>query len=179
MKQKSDPALEQFGPEIMQAIDTFGYELVQMKLGGRSGARALTVLIDKPGGVTAEDCRYLAKRLSVLLDAIDPIEEKYTLMVSSPGINRPLTRDEDFIRFAGENVALRWGPFEGRARSVRGHLQRVENDCAVIQTETETVQVPLAEIEAANILYDWERDDEVSNESPDDAGAGDDRQITD
>ena len=175
MKQKSDPALEQFGPELIQTIETFGYELVQLKLSGRSGARTLTVLIDKPGGVTADDCRYLAKRLSVLLDALDPLEGRYTLMVSSPGINRPLTRDEDFQRFAGENVALRWGPFDSRARSVRGRLQGVENDCAVIQTDVETVNVPLAEIEAANILYDWERDDEVSNETPDDAGAGDDR----
>jgi len=160
MKRKIDPVSEKLMPEFEKTLDAFGYELVQMRLGGRPGNRTLTVSIDKPGGVTADDCRYAASRLSVLLDALDPIEGHYTLVVSSPGVNRPLTKDSDFERFSGQKAALRWSAPEQGPRTVRGILLGVEQDKVRLDVDGTEVLIPLADIETANIVYDWERDNE-------------------
>jgi ribosome maturation factor RimP len=158
MKPKPSPVADRIRGEIEQTLVSFGHELVQLRLGGRVGNRTLTVMIDKPGGVTSADCTSMARRLSVLLDATDPIEGHYTLVVTSPGVNRPLTDDRDFVRFAGERVALRYEE-EGVGRhSVRGLLRGVEDGRAVIETDNGEIAVPLSEVEAANILYDWDKE---------------------
>lgn len=163
MKTKHDPIVEKIRAELEPTVESFGFELVQLKLSGRpQGSRVLTVALDKPGGITSGDCQYMAKRLSVLLDLMDPIQNRYTLVVSSPGANRPLTRDTDFERFAGQNVVVRWSAAGEKARTVRGALEGVEEGRAVIRTDVEVMRVPLDEVEAANILYDWERSDEAS-----------------
>lgn len=164
MKTRSEPIVEKIRAEVEPTVESFGFELVQLKLGGRAGgSRVLTVALDKPGGVTAGDCQYMAKRLSVLLDLMDPIQTRYTLIVTSPGTNRPLTRDTDFERFAGQSVVLRWAAAGEKARTVRGVLEGVEDAQAVISADGEVTRVPLAEVEAANIIYDWERSDEASD----------------
>ena len=160
MKPKADPVLERLEPELEQTLSDFGYELVQARLGGRIGSRTLTLLIEKPGGVTVADCQYMAERLSVLLDTLDPIAGRYTLMVSSPGVNRPLTRETDFERFAGERVSIRWSEPGQRARTQQGTLLGIGDDVVRIQVNDEEVPVPLADIEAASILYDWDKDNE-------------------
>jgi len=71
---------------------------------GRKGH--LCLYIDKPGGVTISDCEALSRDLSDLLDAYDPIPQSYILEVSSPGVERPLTRESDFQRFQGEMVKV-------------------------------------------------------------------------
>lgn len=158
MKRKPDPVLERIEPELERTLQDFGYELVQARLGGRVGNRTLTLLIDKPGGVTVADCQYMSERLSVLLDTIDPIEGRYTLMVSSPGVDRPLTRATDFERFAGERVSIRWSDAGKRPRTQQGVLLGIRDDVVRIQVNDEEVPVPLADIEAASILYDWDKD---------------------
>lgn len=160
MKPRPEGIAGRLEPEIRQTLESFGYELVQLKFGGRVGNQTLTVLMDKPGGVTSADCQYMASRLSVLLDTLDPIQGRYTLVVSSPGVNRPLTRDEDFERFAGAKLQVRWAPPEGKARTLRGTLVGVREGQAVLQVEGSEAAVPLEEVETANILYDWEQSNE-------------------
>lgn len=157
MKIKPNPVLDKLAPELERTLDSFGFELVQVKLGGRPGSQTLTILMDKPGGVTVADCRYMASRLSVLLDAIDPIPGHYTLVVSSPGVNRPLTRDTDFERFAGENIALRWSTPDTGPRTVRGRLLGTLHGMVRIVVDGQEIAVPLDAVETANIVYDWER----------------------
>ena len=66
----------------------------------------LRVYIDKPGGIEIDDCQYVSEKLTKLLDEKDPIKDKYYLEVSSPGIDRPLKKDKDFIRAYGKKVDL-------------------------------------------------------------------------
>jgi ribosome maturation factor RimP len=143
-------------------LDSFGYALVQARLAGRVGNRTLTVLIDKPGGITSSDCQYMASRLSVLLDALDPIDGRYTLVVSSPGVDRPLTSEADFERFAGSKIRLRWSELGEKPRTLIGTLLGVRDEHARVEVEGTERETPLADIEAANILYDWEQDDEAN-----------------
>ncbi|MGE4588529.1 MAG: ribosome maturation factor RimP [Acidaminococcaceae bacterium] len=66
----------------------------------------LRVYIDKPGGIEIDDCQYVSEKLTKLLDEKDPIKDKYYLEVSSPGIDRPLKKDKDFVRMYGKKVDL-------------------------------------------------------------------------
>lgn len=156
------PVVERLEGEVEQTLRDFGYELVLMKFGGPPGNQTLSVYIDKPGGVTTADCQYMTERLSVLLDLLDPIPGSYHLMVSSPGVNRPLTRDEDFNRFAGRKAAVTYRNTEGKRATVRGKLHGLSEGQVLVEGETGLQQLPVDTVEQAQLIYDW--DDEESDE---------------
>ena len=149
------PVVERIEGEVEQTLRDFGYELVQIKFGGPPGNQTLSVYVDKPGGVTTNDCQYMTERLSVLLDVLDPISGSYHLLVSSPGINRPLTRDEDFARFAGRRAAVTYRDAEGKRATVRGCLQGLEDGQVVLQVGEQAERLPLDEVEQAHLVHEW------------------------
>ena len=92
-----------FEPEITEQ----GYELVEVEVAGQSGVRILRIYIDKEGGgIVHQDCATVSQLLNPLLDADDFISSNYILEVSSPGIDRPVRKPEDFARFAGESITI-------------------------------------------------------------------------
>src|SRR5262245_28479614 len=94
---KLDPRLSVV---IERAVEREGLELVHAEItGGRNPT--LRVYIDKPGGVTLDDCESVSDRLSLMLDVEDPIPHQYTLEVASPGLDRGLYKESDYERFAG------------------------------------------------------------------------------
>jgi ribosome maturation factor RimP len=86
--------------------DQLNLELVDVEYVMEAGRRYLRLYIDKPGGVTLDDCEALSRLMSDRLDEVDPIPDQYYLEVSSPGVERPLKRDTDFARFAGQKVEV-------------------------------------------------------------------------
>ncbi|SRR5579883_2704439 len=99
-----------------------GIEIVDVELRGAGPHRVLQVLVDREGGVGVEDCARLSEALSRELDLYDLPLGPYTLEVSSPGLDRPLKRPEDFVRFSGRNVAVTtFAPIDGQRR-FRGRL---------------------------------------------------------
>ena len=99
-----------------------GMELVHLEMRRESGGMVVRLFIDKEGGVTLDDCAHVSRQLSARLDAEDPIEGRYTLEVSSPGLDRPLSRDRDFERFAGQRVKVTTeSPIDGQ-RNFIGRL---------------------------------------------------------
>jgi ribosome maturation factor RimP len=150
------PVIERVEPEVDQTLRDFGYELVLMKFGGPAGNQTLSVYIDKPGGVTTSDCQYMTQRLSVLLDLLDAVPGSYDLMVSSPGVNRPLTRDEDFNRFAGRRAAVTYRDAEGKRATLRGRLTGLAGDEVVVEVgPEESRRLPLEIVEQAHLVHDW------------------------
>jgi len=100
-------------------------ELVHLEMKREPGGLLLRLYIDKEGGVTLDDCARISRQLSVQLDVEDPIEERYTLEVSSPGLDRPLFSDGDFARFSGRKIRLSTHvPLEGR-RNYQGRLDGI------------------------------------------------------
>lgn len=157
MKQSpKHPVVEQIEGEVERTLRNFGYELVLMKFGGPPGNQTLSVYIDKPGGVTTADCQYATERLSVLLDVLDPIPGRYSLMISSPGVNRPITKDEDFTRFAGQKVAVTYRDAEGKRATLRGELKGIEGEDVVVSVDEERRPVALDTVEQAHLLYEWD-----------------------
>ncbi len=153
---KRHPVVERLWDEVDKSAEALGFELVQMTYGGPLGDQSLAVYVDREGGVHADDCVMLAEHLSVLLDALDPIPGSYNLVVSSPGLDRPLGRDEDFARYAGRRATVRYQSDTGRSRRVRGALAGVEERRVLLDTEGGRLALPLEQISAANLVYEWE-----------------------
>ena len=138
---------------IEPSLDTLGYELVRIRLFG-GGQRILQIMIDRTDGheIGVEDCKSASRRVAALLDVEDPIRGAYLLEVSSPGIDRPLTRAKDFERFAGREVRLELtGPIGGRQR-FRGRLAGLVGEDVVLSEPSGYVKLPFARIAMAKLV---------------------------
>jgi ribosome maturation factor RimP len=101
-----------------------GVELVAVEVGGTARKRVVRLVLDRePGGVTLADCESVSRQASVLLDAYDPFPGAFTLEVSSPGLDRKLYSDKDFLRFEGRAVRVRMRPGWPPPRVVEGTLE--------------------------------------------------------
>jgi ribosome maturation factor RimP len=137
-----------------------GYAIVRLRLMGGAERRKLQVMAERPsdGDMNVEDCAKLSRGFSEVLDAADPIAGEYVLEVSSPGIDRPLTRLEDFTAYEGYEARLELDRLaEGRKR-FRGVLAGVEGDQVAIdlEGEAETALVPFAWIVEAKLVLNDE-----------------------
>ena len=133
-------------------IDRLGYELtdVELKLGGRSGL--LRLYIDKDGGVDIDDCEAVSRQVSAILDVEDPIPGNYALEVSSPGLDRTLTKPAHFQRFMGEDIRVRLRfPVEGR-RNFRGALKSADDENIEVEVDGEAHRLPISTIESARLV---------------------------
>ena len=142
--------------ELLDPVaEAAGYEIVRLRLMGGDHARRLQVMADTPEGeMNVEDCARLSRALSEVLDAADPITGEYTLEVSTPGVDRPLTRLKDFAAFEGHEARLELDRVaEGRKR-FRGELAGVEGDQVAVnlEGEAETALIPFAWITEAKLI---------------------------
>ena len=138
---------------IAPSLEAMGYRVVRVAVtgGGRPTLQIMAERIDDKA-MTVDDCADISRTVSALLDVADPIDTAYHLEVSSPGIDRPLVRREDFARFAGFEARVELNaPLAGRKR-FRGKLLGVEGDAVRLQTEDETVALPLAAVARAKLL---------------------------
>jgi ribosome maturation factor RimP len=134
------------------AIERLGYELtdLEVRLGGQGGLVRLT--IDKPDGIDLEDCEKVSHAMSALLDVEDPVPGNYNLEVSSPGLDRKLTKVEHFQRFEGETLKVTMRiPIEGRRR-FRGKLLSSNEENIVVEVDGESHSLPLTMIDTARLV---------------------------
>ena len=127
-----------------------GLELVAVEQAGGRGAPVLRVLLDCEDGITLDEIASANAWVSELIDTADPFSRPYTLEVSSPGIDRPLSRREDFSRFVGETVTLKVESAEKR-RSWTGALQGMEGDDVILNVDGERVAVAYETIQKARL----------------------------
>ena len=133
-------------------VERLGYELVdlEVRLGGKGGL--VRVFIDKSEGIDLEDCETVSRAVSALLDVEDPVPGNYNLEVSSPGLDRKLTKVEHFQRFAGETVKVQMRlPIEGRRR-FRGTLVSSDDENIVVDVDGESHSLPLKTIDTARLV---------------------------
>jgi ribosome maturation factor RimP len=133
-------------------IERLGYELtdLELKLGGRDGL--LRIFIDKADGIDIEDCEAVSRQVSAILDVEDPLPGNYTLEVSSPGLDRALTKPSHFQRFMGEDVRVKLRfPMDGR-RNFRGALKAADDEQIEIEVDGQSFSLPLATIESARLV---------------------------
>ena len=133
-------------------IVRLGYELadLEVKFGGKHGA--LRIFIDKPEGIGLDDCEKVSLAVSALLDVEDPLPGQYDLEVSSPGLDRKLTKVEHFQRFTGETVKVQMRfPVEGRRR-FRGTLVSSDDENIVVEVDGIAHTLPVATIDTARLV---------------------------
>lgn len=151
--------------EIAERVSSMhGVELVEAELRGGGKARMLRVTIDKPEGVTHEDCANVSRDLSTVLDVEDAVPGgSYTLEVSSPGLDRKLVKPEDFTRFAGNRVKLMTREPVNGNRHFEGRIESFSDGKLTLETvagkkpkpghaqPAAKVEIELANVEKANL----------------------------
>jgi ribosome maturation factor RimP len=136
---------------IEPTVNQMKLDLVAVEWLGASNGMLLRVSVEGTSGVSAGICARVSREISPILDAEDPISGRYTLEVSSPGMNRPVQRPEDFQRFIGYNVKVRLEPGPPRRRYsgvLKGHI---DGDVSV-DVDGETFRFPLDAIERAHLV---------------------------
>ena len=143
---------EQLGSLIEPVVNAMGCELWGIEFIPHSGHSMLKIYIDATDGVNIDDCARVSRQISSVLDVEDPVEGKYTLEVSSPGLDRRLFTLSQYPEFIGEKVKIMLHlPFEGR-RKFTGQLCGIENDEVIVRVEEEEFLLPFDGIERANIV---------------------------
>lgn len=144
--------------ELFEPVITgMGYELVEIEYHPNPKYGVLRLYIDRDSGILVEDCSAVSQQISAVLDVEDPISGQYSLEVSSPGMDRPLRRLQDFQRFIGEEIKVKTGmAFEGQ-RNFKGRLTGVEDDEIIIECDNKEVRLPVATIDKARLVPDFDK----------------------
>ncbi len=134
-------------------VESMGYELVgvEFQQGGSHGT--LRVYIDHADGVSLDDCAAISHQISGILDVEEPIRQAYDLEISSPGVDRPLFKREDYARFGGETAKIKLAVALAGRRNFKGRLLGVSESGDVrIEVDGEEFELPYADIARANLV---------------------------
>lgn len=145
---------------IEPEAQALGFELVRVKLGGSASERTLQVMAEDPatGQLVVDQCMALSRRVSDAIDAVEETGEEliqgaYHLEVSSPGIDRPLTREKDFTAWTGHEVRLALDKTAAGQRNFHGELLGIENGNVLVEDRSSgRVEVPLTTIHSAKLV---------------------------
>ena len=163
----SEPIAEQVRRVVEPVLEADGYELVEVEWQREGGSWVLRLYVDKPGGVTIDDCQAASRTVEPILDVEEVIEPSYALEVSSPGVNRPLRKPADFERFAGQKVHVKtYGPVEtapaapgaGPRKNWTGTLRGFREGMVEVEVDGTLHRIPHEKIAKANLEYDFEAD---------------------
>ncbi len=155
--------------ELESRVADLGFELVDVEWAGSSRRPIVRLRVDRPdavpgeSGITVDECAVVSRGLEEWLDGHSAMPERYVLEVSSPGVDRPLRRDRDFARFAGERVAVK-GPevLAGRATRLEGELLGLgagepEGRSVRLRLDNgDEVDIPRERISGAHLVFSWD-----------------------
>ncbi|MBI5249011.1 MAG: ribosome maturation factor RimP [Desulfomonile tiedjei] len=136
---------------IEPVLEPEGIDLVEIEFKLEGGRWILRLFIDGPSGVTLADCEAVSRQVGALLDIKDPIVRKYTLEVSSPGINRVLRKLKDFSRFAGSPVRIKTRTKIQGQRNFQGILQGVEDSRIIVIVDGNRIEINPDDLEKARL----------------------------
>jgi ribosome maturation factor RimP len=156
MKQLVDERIREIAA---RAAEENNLELVHTQIVGASKSLTVRVFIDKPGGVTLDDCSTLSRKLDAVLDTEDFIPGNYLLEVSSPGLERELYSLNDFAKFSGSLAKVKTNTSIDGQKNFRGRIGSIENDEIVFEDKTKgTVRFPYSAVTKANLEIDLENE---------------------
>jgi len=143
-KNKVETVVEEL---LLPIVEKENFELVDIEFKKEGPHRYLRVYIDKPEGISLDDCQTISHQLSEKLDQEDPIEENYFLEVSSPGLDRPLKKQEDYVKFAGREVEIKlYEPMDNK-KLIEGELLELIDTIVKVKMENgDVLDIPLEKI---------------------------------
>jgi ribosome maturation factor RimP len=144
---------------VEPVVEALGYELILLEFVPQSRSAVLRVFIDCEDGITLADCQKVSRELSAVMDVEDPIKTAYQLEVSSPGLDRPLTKRRHFDRFAGEKARIQLvAPLAGGTqKKFVGRITGTTDEGVKLETETGSVELAFAAIERARLGPDYSK----------------------
>tara|TARA_R110002072_G_scaffold98992_10_gene217834 strand:- start:1093 stop:1602 length:510 start_codon:yes stop_codon:yes gene_type:complete len=139
---------------IEPSLESMGYDLVRVQINGGASDMCLQIMAERQDRteMNVEDCASISRNISTILDVEDPIPEAYTLEVSSPGMDRPLVRLEDFSRFAGFEARIDTRAAIVDRKRFRGKLEGVDGETILIEVDGETYEIPFGDILRAKLV---------------------------
>ena len=150
-----DSTLQEIRSLIEPILTEQNAELVEMTYRPHGGQMHIRLLVDKVGGITIQECARVNQRIAEALETANLIEGAYTVEVSSPGLDRPLTSHRDFERAVGEDVQLDVAAEDGQTKTVRGMLLAVQPAAVVIRAPSGNVTIPLTQVRVAKKALRW------------------------
>jgi ribosome maturation factor RimP len=140
---------------ITPAVAALGCECLGVEYSPHRGSSLIRIYIDRPEGIVVEDCEAVSREVEALLDVNDPIAGRYTLEVSSPGVDRPLFTPAHFARFCGEKVELSLiAPVAGRRR-LQGVIRAVDGDRVAVEVDGVEMEIEHGDVQKARLVPDW------------------------
>jgi ribosome maturation factor RimP len=137
---------------IKPAIEKMGYELTDLEVKNQDREQLISIFIDNLTGIKIEDCEIVSRQISLLLDVENPISGKYILEVSSPGLDRKLTKLNHFKRFMGNELRIKLlRSMDGR-RNFRGKLLAANKESIKVQVDDQLYKLPIDMIETARLV---------------------------
>ena len=134
-------------------IQSMGYQLVGIEFQGSTQHGTLRVYIDHENGIGVDDCVAISHQISGILDVEEPIQQAYDLEVSSPGINRPLFKAQDYEQFSGHSAKIKMAVALVGRKNFKGVLQGVTDSKTVqIMVDNESYELPISDIATANLV---------------------------
>lgn len=140
---------------VAPIVEKYGFELVDVEYVKEGGNFYLRAYVDKPGGITVEDCETVSREFSDKLDEADFIDEAYIMEVSSPGLGRPLKKEKDFKRSMGEEVEIRTYRPINREKEFYGILTAYDENSVTIDCEGEEKIFQKADIALIRLAFDF------------------------
>ncbi len=142
---------------LLSGAEALGYEIVAVELSG-GDSKIVRIYIDAEGGVNVEDCAKASRQFSAILDVEDPISNRYTLEVSSPGMDRPLAKPEHFQAVVGSDVKIKMMSLINGRRRFSGELVEANDEFAVVEVDGEQTELPYSEMDRARLVpvYDFD-----------------------
>jgi ribosome maturation factor RimP len=136
---------------VERVVQEDGVELVDIQLPRFRSKQLVRIFIDKVGGVSIDDCRRISKKVGDVLDIEDPFPSRYTLEVSSPGVDRPLKTESDFRRNVGRTLRVSISDTENVEGTHTGVLKEIHNDVLLLETDSGRLEIPLKRIGKARV----------------------------
>lgn len=138
---------------VRTQVEAMGFELIQVRLMDGKKSRLLQIMAERPdGSISLDDCADISRQISAVLDVEDVITTAYRLEVSSPGIDRPLTREQDFTKYAGHIAKIEMLlPIDGRRRFT-GKIVGIENGQVTLDVDNQTVALPFRDMLSAKLV---------------------------
>ena len=149
------PLVQRLMQLVVPVVEDLDCELVEVQFRREAPGWVLRLVIDHENGVGIDDCARISREVAHLLEVEDPIEQAYTLEVSSPGLDRPLKKEKDFLRCTGKKAkVVVKEPIDGQNRCV-GVIEDVSQESVVLRTDHGTIEIPYTRMKKARLVIEF------------------------
>ena len=142
---------------LKPVVEAMGFEFIGCEYRPQGREAVLRLYIDKPDGISSDECGQVSRQVSSVLDVEDPISRNYRLEVSSPGWERPLFILEQYVPFIGHKVRIRLHSLMDERRNFVGLLTEVGDDFVILDVDGDRVRIDYSNIEKAHLVVDFDK----------------------